>query len=94
MINPKCQCEYPSQNIKNMVLTCPQWAKGKGEVLRQAKDKSFVAIMNSPDDMKSITEWVLSNDWLEQFRITEEDEIAVNDRMTRPGKGWDVIHSG
>ena len=49
-----------------MVLTCLQWAKGRVEVLRQAKDRSFKAMMNSPDDMKRITEWVLCNGWIEQ----------------------------
>ena len=27
VINPKCQCGYLSQNIKYMVLACPQWAR-------------------------------------------------------------------
>ena len=85
--NSKCQCGYPSQNVKHMVLACPQWAKGRGEVLRQTKDRSFEAMMNSPDDMKRMTEWILSNGWLEQFRLAEEVEIAIKERMTRSGKG-------
>ena len=37
VINPKCQCGYPSQNVKHMVLACPHWAIGRGEVLQKGK---------------------------------------------------------
>ena len=60
VINPKCQCGYPSQNVKHMVLACPQWAMGRGEVLQKAKDRSFAAMMNSPDDIERITKWILA----------------------------------
>ena len=86
MANPKCQCGYPSQNMKHMVMARPQWAKGRREVLQMAKDRSFEAMMNIPDGMKRITEWILSNGWLEQFRLAKEVEIAVNERTTRSGK--------
>ena len=87
MANPKCQCGYPSQNVKHMVMACPQWAKGRGEVLQRAKDRSFEAMMNSPEDMKRIIEWILTNGWLEQFRLTEEVETAVSERIERSEKG-------
>lgn len=38
--SPKFQYGYPSQNVKHMVLTCHQWAERRGEILRQAKDRS------------------------------------------------------
>ena len=73
--------------MRNIVLACPQWPKGRGKVLQQAKDKSFEAMMNSLDDLKRIIELTLSNAWLEQFRLAEEVEIAVNKRMKPSGKG-------
>ena len=56
-------------------------------MLRQARDRSFEAMMNSADDMKRITGWILSNGWLEQFQLAEEVEIAVGERITRSRKG-------
>ncbi|KAI0998523.1 hypothetical protein K3495_g9672 [Podosphaera aphanis] len=47
--NPKCQCGYPSQNVEHMALACHQWAEGRGEILRQAKDRSYEAMMKSRD---------------------------------------------
>ena len=70
-----------------MVLPCPQWANGRGEVLLQARDRTFESMMNSPGDMKKITEWIFHNGWLEQFRLAEEVVIAVNERMPRSRKG-------
>ena len=30
---PSFQCGYPSQNVKHMVLACPQWVNGRGDFL-------------------------------------------------------------
>ncbi|KAI1003651.1 hypothetical protein K3495_g4555 [Podosphaera aphanis] len=85
--SPICRCGYPTQNIRHMVMTCPQWAKGRGEVLRRAKDKSFEAMMNSPADMARVTQWILTQGWIEQFRLAEEVERAIKVTMKRVGKG-------
>ena len=53
---PSCQCGYPSQNVKHMVLACPQWANFRCDFLRRAKDRSFEAMMNSPEDVVRITQ--------------------------------------
>ena len=70
-----------------MVMTCPQWAKGRGEVLRRAKDRSFESMMNSPADMARITLWILTQGWFEQFRLAGEVETAMKVTMKRVGKG-------
>ena len=75
--SPKCQCGYPSQNVKHMVLACHQWAEGRGEILRQAKDRSYEAMMNSPEDLARITKWILNKGWFEQFRLAEQVEATV-----------------
>ncbi|KAI1004857.1 hypothetical protein K3495_g3360 [Podosphaera aphanis] len=85
--NPKCQCGYPSQNVKHMVLACHQWAEGRGEILRQAKDRSYEAMMKSPDDVARITQWILNKGWFEQFRLAREVEAVLKDNLMRAGKG-------
>ena len=85
--NPRCQCGYPTQNAKHMVMACPKWARGRGDVLRLAKNRSFEAMMNSPDDMARITQWILTQGWIEQFRLSSEVEAAVKEMMKRVGKG-------
>lgn len=77
----------PSQNIKHMVLTCPRWANGRGEILRLAKERSFEAMMNSPEDVARITQWIIANGWFEQFRRVGEVEAVLKENMERAEKG-------
>ena len=91
---PSCQCGCPSQNIKHMVLACPQWAGGRGDSLRRAKDRSFEAMMNSPEEVARITQWILSKGWIKQFRLAGEVEVAISDKIKRSRRGEDGIHTG
>ena len=53
--SPRCQCGYPSQNVKLMIMTFSNWAKGRGEILRKAELRPFEAMMNNPIDVAIIT---------------------------------------
>ena len=77
---PSCPCGYPSQNAKHMIMMCPQWTKGRGDVLRKAKNRTFEAIMESPEDMGRITKWIQGEGYIEQFRLTREVEAAAEKR--------------
>ena len=85
--SPKCQCGYPSQNVRHMVMTCPKWARGRGDILRKSKDRSYEAMINSPADVARITQWILNEGWLEQFRLVGQVEAVMKEMMTRAGKG-------
>lgn len=85
--SPKFQRGYPSQNVRHMIMTCPQWVKGRGEILRKSKDRSYEAMINSPADLARITQWILNEGWLEQFRLVGQVEAVMKEMMTRAGKG-------
>lgn len=78
--NPRCHCGYPSQNVKHMIMACTSWAKGRGEILRKAENRSFEAMMNYPKDIARITRWIQQEGWLEQFRLTVEVEATMRER--------------
>ena len=78
--SPRCHCGYPSQNVKHMIMACPDWAIGRGEILRKAENRSFEAMMNNPKDMARITKWIQKEGRLEQFRLTLEVEAMMSDR--------------
>ena len=63
-----------------MIMQCPQWAAGRAEIWRQAKVRSFQAMMDNPDDVKRITQWILDQGWMEQFRLAEVTEAIVAQR--------------
>ncbi|KAI0997842.1 hypothetical protein K3495_g10347 [Podosphaera aphanis] len=58
-------------------------SRGKREILRQAKDKSYEAMMKSPGDAARITQWILNKGWFEQFRLAREVEAVLEDNVRR-----------
>lgn len=75
--SPKFPCEYPSQNKKHTIMSCPLWSKGRGELTKRAKNRSFVAMMNSLSEIDRITEWITKEGWLEQFRFAGAVEKSL-----------------
>lgn len=85
--SPKCQCGYPSQNVRHMVMTCPKWARGRGDILRKSKDRSYEAMIQSPEDVARITKWILDEGYLEQFCLVSQVEAVMREKISRAGKG-------
>lgn len=87
---PCYPCGYPSQNVEHMIMACPQWSKWRGDWLRRAKKRSFQGMMNSHEDIARITQWILNQEWLEQFRLVRDVEAAITDTelSQRKGEGW------
>lgn len=50
----------------------------------KAKSRSFEAMMNNPEDPRIITQWILIQGWLEQFRLAGKVERWV---LEREGEG-------
>ena len=63
-----------------MIMSCPKWSIGRGEIWRQARNRSFEAMINNPSDMKRITRWILNHGWIEQFRMTNAVEMLLRER--------------
>lgn len=80
---PSCPCGYPSQNVKHMVMVCPRWSKGRGEVLRKTKTRSFEEMANNQEDIARITQWIQKEGWLEQFRLSGEVDAVIEARKKR-----------
>ena len=74
-------------------MTCPQWARGRGDFLQKAKDRSYQAMIQSPEDVARITKWILDEGYLEQFRLVSQVEATMREMMHRAGKGWDGLYT-
>ncbi|KAI0995649.1 hypothetical protein K3495_g12532 [Podosphaera aphanis] len=48
--------------------------------MRKAKNQSFTAMMQSPEDISRITEWIIKEGWLEQFRLAGDVEKLLKER--------------
>lgn len=52
-------------------------------MLRRAKDKSYKAKLKIPDDIAQITESIINDRWLEQFRLAGAVEnLLQNEKKT------------
>ncbi|KAI0995004.1 hypothetical protein K3495_g13178 [Podosphaera aphanis] len=85
--NPSCPCGYLSQNVKHMIMACPLWSEGRTDIWRKAKNRSFEAMLNSPEDIGRITQWILDQGWIEQFRLAGEVEAQIKQREDLQKKG-------
>ena len=63
-----------------MVISCPRWAKGRGELLRKSTTRSCEAMVNNVKDMTRIAQWIQKEGWIEQFRMTGEIEALIKQR--------------
>ncbi|KHJ32033.1 hypothetical protein EV44_g3928 [Erysiphe necator] len=77
---PTYWCGYRSQNVKHMIMACPRWAKGRSEILRKAENRFFKAMINNPKGMARITQWILNEGKLEQFRLVGAIETVIKQR--------------
>ncbi|KAI0995820.1 hypothetical protein K3495_g12359 [Podosphaera aphanis] len=83
---PSCQCGYQSQNVQHMVMVCPRWAKGRGELPRRSNTRSFKAMIDNPEDIARITKWIQMEGWLDQFLLTSEVEAIMKERAKLRGQ--------
>lgn len=60
-----------------MIMACPLWARGRGEILRKSSTRSFEAMINNPKDLARITQWIQKEGFLEQFNLSREVEEAI-----------------
>ncbi|KHJ33520.1 hypothetical protein EV44_g3676 [Erysiphe necator] len=78
--NQSCPCGYPSENVKHTVMACPLKVRGRTDVWRKAKNRSFEAMISNPEDLGRITQWILDQGWFDQFRLAEVVEKVIQER--------------
>ncbi|KAI1007571.1 hypothetical protein K3495_g646 [Podosphaera aphanis] len=61
-------------------MASPLWSEGRTDIWRKAKSRSFEAMLNSPEDIGRITQWILDQGWIEQFRLAGEVEAQIKQR--------------
>lgn len=52
---PRCSYEYPTENVKHAVIACLLRVEGRAETWKKAKNRSYEAMMNDPEDIERIT---------------------------------------
>ena len=86
--DPSCPCGYHSQNVKHMLMTCPTWSAGRGLWLQRARVRTAQAVLNNREDLKRITQWIIQQGFLAQYKLVPAVEEEIQRRapsLAEPG---------
>lgn len=83
---PDCDCGWPRQTPKHIILFCPAHASGRTEMLAEAKTTDFTKLLSTEAGLRAVTRWFLQRDVLTQFSLARTmDEAKPRRRGRRPG---------
>ncbi len=67
-----CECGWRYQDIKHMLILCPNHAEGRKLMFERAGSDDFRQIVLTSKGLKSATEWVIQRGMLGQFTLARE----------------------
>lgn len=83
---PDCDCGWPRQTPKHIILFCPAHAPGRTEMLAEAKTTDFTRLLSTEAGLRAVTRWFLKRDVLTQFSLARTmDKTKPRRRGRRPG---------
>ena len=83
---PDCDCGWPRQTPKHIILFCPAHASGRTEMLAEAKTTDFTKLLSTEAGLRAMTRWFLQRDVLPQFSLARTmNETNPRRRGRRPG---------
>lgn len=85
-LKPDCDCGWPRQTPKHIVLFCPAHMTGRAEMLSEAKTTDYIKLLSTEAGLRAVTKWFLQRDVLTQFSLARTmDDAKPRRRGRRPG---------
>lgn len=83
---PDCECGWPQQTPKHIILFCPTHTAGRAEMLAEAKTTDYTKLLSTEAGLRAVTRWLLQRDILTQFSLARtSDDAKPRRRGRRPG---------
>jgi hypothetical protein len=83
---PDCDCGWPRQTPKHIILFCPTQMTGRAEMLSEAKTTDYTKLLSTEAGLRAVTRWFLQRDILTQFSLARiMDYAKPRRRGRRPG---------
>jgi hypothetical protein len=83
---PDCDCGWPRQTPKHIILFCPTQMTGQAEMLSEAKTTDYTKLLSTEAGLRAVTRWFLQRDILTQFSLARTTDYAKPRRRgRRPG---------
>lgn len=81
-----CDCGWPRQTPKHIILFCPTHATGRTEMLAEAKTTDYTNLLSTEAGLRAVTRWFLQRDILTQFSLARTmNDVKPGRRGRRPG---------
>lgn len=87
---PDCDCGWPRQTPKHIVLFCPthttRRAEMLAEMLAEAKTTNYAELLSTEAGLRAVTKWILQRDVIAQFSLARTmDDVKPRRKGRRPG---------
>jgi len=83
---PDCDCGWPRQTPKHVILFCPTHMTRRVEMLSEAKTTNNTKLLSTEAGLRAVTKWFLQRDVLTQFSLARTmDDAKPRRRVRRPG---------
>lgn len=79
--SPLCECGWPRQTVKHIVLFCPRYARDRDKMIQEARSSDLATILSTENGIRAVTRWFLRQDILTQFSVARE---ALEKRARAP----------
>jgi hypothetical protein len=91
-LQPDCECGWPRQTPKHIILFCPTHRTGRAEMLSEAKTTDYTKLLSTEAGLRAVTKWFLQPDVLTQFSLARTmDDVKPRRRGRRPGTYMDEV---
>jgi len=79
---PRCECGWPRQTPKHVILLCPL-RTNREAMLSVAGTENYNTLLSTQKGLKAVTQWLISQNVLDQFRVAKEMVIEGKGASTR-----------
>ena len=90
--SPICECGWPKQTVKHILLFCPRFARDRDKMIQEAGCSDFSKILSTPRGIRAAARWFLRQDILTQFSLTRDAERTR--RMKRGRRAGEDVDDG
>ena len=81
--SPRCECGWPRQTPKHVILLCPLRTNQEA-MLSVAGTENYKTLLSTQKGLKAVTQWLISQNILNQFRVAKE--MAVKGKKASNGR--------
>jgi hypothetical protein len=82
---PDCDCGWPQQNPKHIILFCPDYMIGRAEMLPEAKTTDYTKLLSTEAVLRAVTRWFLQRDVITQSSLARTmSDVKPRRRGQRP----------